>query len=154
VLNRKLHKRGLLKLGLYSYRAREIVRQMRRVIQDYDLPASASGIRTLRQAILEGRMPYDFQGILSSQDFYSLSGCRDLLFHVQETQYEPSELKTFIEREKLSFLGFVLPESTRNEYRNTFPKDASLTDLQNWQQFEQQHPTMFAGMFQFYVQKK
>ncbi len=154
VLNRKLHKRGLLKLGLYSYRAREIVRQMRQVIQDYDLPASASGIRTLRQAILEGRMPYDFQGILSSQDFYSLSGCRDLLFHVQETQYEPSELKTFIEREKLSFLGFVLPEATRNEYRNTFPKDTSLTDLQNWQQFEQQHPTMFAGMFQFYVQKK
>jgi SAM-dependent methyltransferase len=153
LLKSKLEDRGLLKLGLYSFRAREIVREMRGLIQKYDLPPTADGIRTMRQAILEGKMPYDFSGILTSQDFYSLSGCRDLLFHVQELQYEPVELKEMIEHEKLKFLGFVIPEGIRSQYRDSYPEDKRLTDLTNWQRFEQNNPDIFAGMFQFYVQK-
>ncbi|MBU2863150.1 methyltransferase domain-containing protein [Reinekea forsetii] len=144
---------GLIKLGLYSFEAREIVRQMRDLIQRYDLPISASGIRTMRQAILEGNMPYDFKGILNSQDFYSLSGCRDLLFHVQEHQYEPQELKQMINKAHLSFLGFILPEQVKRDYLADYPEDKRLVDLDCWQQYEKKHPDTFAGMFQFYAQK-
>jgi 2-polyprenyl-3-methyl-5-hydroxy-6-metoxy-1,4-benzoquinol methylase/Flp pilus assembly protein TadD len=153
LLKDKLVDRGLLKLGLYSYQARSIVRQMRGLIQQYELPPTAQGIRTMRQAILTGKMPYDFNGILSSEDFYSLSGCRDLLFHVQEIQYEPHELKTLIAREKLKFLGFIVSEGVRAQYREQFPEDERLVDLENWQVYETQNPNTFAGMFQFYVQK-
>jgi ubiquinone/menaquinone biosynthesis C-methylase UbiE/Flp pilus assembly protein TadD len=152
-LYKRLKPNGLIKIGLYSYEARGIVRQMRKLIQEYDLPVSASGIRTMRQAILEGNMPYDFKGILSSQDFYSLSGCRDLLFHVQEHQYEPLELKQMLDKEKLKFLGFVVPEHVRNNYSKDYPEDKHFTNLQNWQAFEHKHPNTFAGMFQFYAQK-
>jgi hypothetical protein len=153
LLRSKLEDRGLLKLGLYSYQARKIVRQMRDLIQQYELPPTAEGIRTMRQAILTGKMPYDFGGILSSEDFYSLSGCRDLLFHVQEIQYEPKELQTFIAKEKLKFLGFVVPEGVRAQYLEQFPDDSRLINLENWQIYETQNPATFAGMFQFYVQK-
>ncbi|MFQ3282162.1 methyltransferase domain-containing protein [Reinekea sp.] len=152
-LLRRLKPNGLIKLGLYSYQARGIVRQMRQLIQEYDLPISASGIRTMRQAILEGNMPYDFKGILSSQDFYSLSGCRDLLFHIQEHQFEPLELKEMLNQEKLKFLGFVLPEQVRQSFTKDHPEDSLLTNLDNWQEFEQKNPNTFAGMFQFYAQK-
>ncbi|WP_320822515.1 methyltransferase domain-containing protein [Reinekea sp.] len=153
-LKARLAPKGLIKLGLYSYQAREVVRQMRELIQRYDLPPTAQGIRTMRQAILEGKMPYDFDGLLTSQDFYSLSGCRDLLFHVQEFQYEPLELKALIERQQLEFLGFVVPESVRNDYGQRFPDDKRMVDLSSWQAFEKDHPTLFAGMFQFYLQSQ
>ena len=126
---------------------------MRKLIQEYGLPISASGIRTMRQAILEGNMPYDFKGILSSQDFYSLSGCRDLLFHIQEHQFEPLELQAMLNKENLKFLGFVLPEQVRHSYTAAFPEDSLLTNLTNWQEFEHHNPSTFAGMFQFYAQK-
>lgn len=151
-LKARLAPKGLIKLGLYSYQAREVVRQMRDLITRYDLPPTAEGIRTLRQAILEGKMPYDFSGLKSSQDFYSLSGCRDLLFHVHEFQYEPLELKAMIERQQLEFLGFVVPESVRADYGQRFPDDPRMVDLSHWQAFEQEHPALFAGMFQFYLQ--
>lgn len=152
-LKSRLVDRGLLKLGLYSYQARQVVREIRRMIEEYDVPVSLDGMRTMRQAIFEGKMPYDFSGILKSQDFYSASGCRDLLFHVQEVQYEPLELKQLIEHEKLNFLGFVLPEHVKNQYRAHYPDDPTLTNLANWQDFEQKNPATFAGMFQFYLQK-
>ena len=152
-LKERLVDRGLLKLGLYSYQARSVVREVRRMIEEYDVPLTLDGIRTMRQAILDGKMPYDFSGILKSQDFYSASGCRDLLFHVQECQYEPQDLQQLIDRESLNFLGFVLPEHVRNQYRTLFPEDRTLTNLANWQTFEASYPATFAGMYQFYVQK-
>lgn len=153
MLHNRLIDRGLLKLGLYSYQARTVVREIRRMIREYDVPVSVKGIRTMRQAILEGKMPYDFNGILSSKDFYSMSGCRDLLFHVHEIQYEPEDLKNLLDSQNLGFLGFVLPEAVRQKYRAEFPQDSLLTDLSNWQHFEQNNPTTFAGMFQLYAQK-
>ncbi|MEJ2042571.1 MAG: methyltransferase domain-containing protein [Reinekea sp.] len=149
-----LKPQGLIKLGLYSYQARTVVRQIRRMIAEFDLPCNLSGIRTVRQSILEGKMPYDFSGILSSPDFYSSSGCRDLLFHVQESQYEPKELQQWMATEDLNFLGFILSSATRAGYRNLYPEDTRMTNLDNWQIYEQQHPAAFATMFQFYVQTK
>lgn len=153
-LSRKLTRNGLIKIGLYSYEAREIVRTIRQLIQQYDLPITARGIRTMRQAILEGNMPYDFSGITTSQDFYSLSGCRDLLFHVQEHQFITQELDTLLGNEKLNFLGFVTSEHIRNEYRAIYPEDTRLVNLSNWGAYEQRNPRTFAGMYQFYAQKK
>ncbi|WP_287418785.1 methyltransferase domain-containing protein [Reinekea sp.] len=151
-LKARLAPKGLLKLGLYSYQARATVRQMRQLIEHYDVPATTDGIRTLRQTVLDGKVPGNFGGLLSSQDFYSLSGCRELLFHSREFQYEPLELKAMIDRHGLKFLGFVLPESVRKDYSQRFPDDPRMVDLSHWQAFEQDHPALFAGMFQFYLQ--
>ncbi len=145
---------GLMKLGLYSYQAREVVRQVRKLIQQFDVPYSLDGVRHLRQAILDNKMPFDFSGILASQDFYSYSGCRDLLFHVQETQYKPTEIKEWLSKEQLDFLGFVLTASTRSSYQARYPDDPKMIDLNNWQKYEEKFPATFSGMLQFYVQSK
>lgn len=150
----RLEPKGLIKIGLYSYRAREIVRDMRDLIQKYDMTPTPNGIRTLRQAILEGKMPHDFSGIFASDDFYSMSGCRDLLFHAQECQYEPKELKALVDQNNLQFLGFIIPETVRKDYLKEYPDDHRLIELDNWQSFEAKNPKLFAGMFQFYVQRK
>ncbi len=152
MLKAKLLPKGLIKLGLYSHQARTVVREIRGLIEKYDLPSNKTSIRTIRKAILQKKLPYDFTGILESQDFFSMSGCRDLLFHEQECQYRPTDIETMINHEKLKFLGFILPNSVKNSYLTCYPEDKALTNLDNWQTFEENNPTTFSGMFQFYLQ--
>ena len=35
-----------------------------------------------------------------------------------------------------------------------FPEAEAVTSLDRWQQFEQENPASFVGMYQFWVQKK
>ena len=88
-------------------------------------------------------------------DFYSLSGCRDLLFHVEEHRLNLPEIAAFIEGEGLAFLGFDA-ETARcsRRYAARFPQDRAKTDLGCWHQFETENPDTFAAMYQFWVQKR
>lgn len=149
----KLKPKGLLKLGLYSQQARSVVNQIRKVINSHQLPATRKGIRHLRQALLNDHLPVNTSVLLNSEDFYSTSGCRDLLFHIQEHQFDPIGLKKLLHNAELSFLGFIIPDTVRQNYLTMFPEDEQLRSLKNWQQFERKHPQTFASMFQFYVQR-
>lgn len=53
----------------------------------------------------------------------------------------------------LSFIGFHLETNAANRYHSRFPHDQSLTDLDCWNVFETENPDLFAGMYQFWVQK-
>jgi len=58
----------------------------------------------------------DFSDIKKSPDFYNLSGCRDLLFNIQEHHYTPLQLASAIISLNLQFLGFVnLPVETKRQ---------------------------------------
>ena len=89
---------------------------------------------------------------MRSADFYSLSGCRDLLFHVQETRFSLAEIDRFLRTEGLRFLGFILPDAVMADYRRRFPQDVAATDLACWAIYEQENPSVFAAMYQFWVQ--
>jgi len=93
--------------------------------------------------------------VKGSRDFYSLSGCRDLLFHVQEHLFTPRELEQCCESMQLDFLGFDnLTPATKQAYRNLFPADGSLTELSNWQSYESRYPRTFARMYGFWCQAR
>ena len=86
-------------------------------------------------------------------DFYSTSGCRDLLFHVQEYQHDLPEIAAFIATEKLQFVGFDLDVRILQAYAAANPGDPAMIDLDRWHRFEQAHPAIFSAMYQFWVQK-
>jgi hypothetical protein len=86
-------------------------------------------------------------------DFFSISGCRDLLFHVQEHRLTIPQIAGFIADNGLSFVGFDLDHPTLQRYRARFPHDKTMADLKSWDVFEHEHPGTFAGMYQFWVQK-
>ncbi|MBL8540875.1 MAG: tetratricopeptide repeat protein [Betaproteobacteria bacterium] len=78
---------GLMMIGLYSERARWPVVEARRIIAERGYPPTLAGIRQFRadlRACGDARLR---QALEQSVDFYSASGCRDLLFHVQEHRY-------------------------------------------------------------------
>jgi hypothetical protein len=93
------------------------------------------------------------KSVASYADYFSISECRDLLFHVQEHQLTIAEIAAFLREHKLQFIGFELAPQALANYRSRFPQDSAMTDLNAWEAFEAQHPTTFAGMYQFWVQR-
>ncbi len=146
---------GVIKIGLYSEVARQSVVQCREIIQKQKLHADDHTVRLFRQAILQGQLGKQISSLKNSADFYNMSGCRDLLFHVQEHRFTALQLEQTCQDLKLDFLGFIrLPGTVQDQYRKCFPADKKMSNLAHWHKFEQQHPDTFGRMYQFYCQVK
>lgn len=144
---------GFLYLGLYSRAARRLVTDARRHIAASGLRADLSDLRAFRSACLSGAAP-ELSRLTEEADFFSASNLRDLVFHVQEHQFDLLEIKEMLARHGLDFLGFAaLPEVVRRAYGAASPKDPTHTNLESWHAFEMRHPRTFAGMYQFWCRK-
>lgn len=145
---------GLIKIALYSERAREPVKQIRNLFKRENTKLEPNRIRMIRQAILSST---DMKGkvqLTESDDFYSMSGTVDLLFHEYETRFTPLSIMRLCEQHELKFMGFSsLSNSVKQQFKELHGKEADFTDLTLWESFEEQHPTTFSAMYQFYCQK-
>ncbi|MFH1604334.1 MAG: methyltransferase domain-containing protein, partial [Pseudomonadota bacterium] len=146
---------GVMRIGLYSEIARRRLARAREFIAEQGFEPTAQGIRRCRAAIL-ARVGDDMSaGIVKSEDFYSLSGCRDLLFHVQEHRFTLPQIAALIERLGLTFIGFELSDrEAAMRYQRQFPDDPALSNLDNWHRFELDYPDTFVRMYQFWVRKQ
>ena len=144
-----LRPRGFMLLGLYSEAARRPVAAARARIAEH----GADDIRRSRQELIRTGDRRADATILESEDFFSLSACRDLLFHVQEHPTRLAEIAHFIQTHNLRLLGFELDDAVLATYRKHFPQDRPATDLARWEAFEADHPGLFGGMYIFWVQK-
>jgi 2-polyprenyl-3-methyl-5-hydroxy-6-metoxy-1,4-benzoquinol methylase len=140
---------GLMHIGLYSRSAREQIRAARAYFAGEERHPTASEIRRCRRKLLDTPM----KSVASYADYFSISECRDLLFHVQEHQLTLAEIAAFLREHNLNFLGFELAPQTHANYRLRFPHDHAMTDLKAWEAFEAQHPATFAAMYQFWIQR-
>jgi tetratricopeptide (TPR) repeat protein/SAM-dependent methyltransferase len=144
---------GVMNVGLYSERGRADVVRARAFVAERGFAATPDGIRDCREAMLASDDP-PLATASRRADFYSLSGCRDLLFHVQEHRLSLPEIAAFIADAGLAFLGFDADTALLAKYASRFPEDGAKTDLGCWHQFETENPETFAAMYQFWVQKQ
>jgi tetratricopeptide (TPR) repeat protein/SAM-dependent methyltransferase len=146
---------GLLKLGLYSKRARAAVNIAREMIRQRQLPATPSAIREFRQTVFSAAHDSPLKSLLRWRDFYSMSDCRDFLFHVQEHQFELQQIAAMVQKNGLNVLGMSkqLPQTALLAYRKIFPRDKTIADLKNWNAVEERYPETFLGMYQIWAQK-
>ena len=152
-LNSKLKPGGYIKLGLYSKLARQKVSKARGLIKRLGIQSTPDGIRDFRKQIFNDDQ-HELKNISNLvNDFYSLSECRDLCFHVQEHQFTTRTLEELLTDEKLEFCGFMLPKSIRTAYQHHFPEDSNGTSLSNWGEFENNNPSTFQSMYQFWACK-
>jgi SAM-dependent methyltransferase len=146
---------GCMRIGLYSALARPAVVAARRFIAERGYGTTANDIRKCRQELMNLPDGAPMKILVDSSDFFNISGCRDLMFHVQEHQVTLPAIKSFLIENDLEFLGFVeMDAGTIREYGRRFPADDAMTDLDLWHRFETEHPHTFAGMYMFVVQKK
>lgn len=144
---------GVLKLGLYSERARQVVVAARDRIAHEQVPSTTDAIRDFRGRIIAEGIAGPLAPLLVEPDFFSVSTCRDLLFHVQEHRYTPERLAREVEANGLRFLGFELTDDAMKAmYREKFPDDPHLTNLRHWEAFEAAVPAALTG-YEFWCQK-
>jgi SAM-dependent methyltransferase len=143
---------GLMQVGLYSAHARQGINAARKMIAERGYPSTPDGIRRCRQDLRNGPEHFDF---MQWDDFFSISACRDLLFHVHEQQFTVPEIKEFLAQNGLNFVGFEFtPQDAHLHYRSVFARNGwSLSDLDRWDTFERENPKLFVAMYIFWVQK-
>lgn len=156
VLEKLLVPGGQINLGLYSEWARRQVVAAREYAREKGWQGTSEGIRALRAHI--AALPKDdpMRGVLAGGfDFYTMSSCRDLLFHVQEHRYTLPQIGEMLDCHGLAFLYFSTVQADfLQAFRAKNPQAGACLDLKKWDAFECAHPDAFYGMYQFYVCRK
>lgn len=159
VLSGLLMKDGLMSIGLYSETARKDLNAAPNEFRSAGLAPTRDSIRKHRSGILTrlARGEISRSSILNNDDFYSTSGCRDLLFHVQEHRFTIPQISQALIELDMKFIGFKFPAAKdrdiKNLYLSHFPSDREMTNLSCWDQFENMYPNTFLLMYQFWCQK-
>ena len=144
---------GLMKIGLYSELARKNIVQMRNEIQELSIDSDDAAMKLFRQHVVNSEKEHHKQ-IVSNPDFYCLSGLRDLLFHVQEHRFTISEIKESLAQLGLDFCGFEFRSDKKvDKFKSQNIAQNAIYDLDKWDVFEKENPTIFFGMYQFWCQK-
>jgi tetratricopeptide (TPR) repeat protein/SAM-dependent methyltransferase len=148
VLVRLAQPGGLIKIGLYSQRARSGVNAVRKLISERKLMPSVTAIKTIRKEVLGSSDPV-LSSLLRWRDFYTMSECRDLLFHVEEHQFTLPQIADMLRSEELTVMGVSkrMPNRSIQAYRRMAPQDENMDDLRIWDAVEAQLPDTFEGMY-------
>jgi tetratricopeptide (TPR) repeat protein/SAM-dependent methyltransferase len=153
---------GLMQIGLYSELARQGVVAARRLIAERGYRPVPGDIRRIREIVAAAEDGSPLKPIADWGDFFTMSECRDLLFHPQEHRTTLPEIKSFLTASGLQFAGFILDALTSDLFAKRFPETDHLTgkarfdafaDLDRWHIFETEHPQAFASMYRFWVHK-
>jgi SAM-dependent methyltransferase len=144
---------GVMRVGLYSEAARRSIVEARALVARRGYQATADGIRASRQDIIRECEDPRWRLVVSTVDFYSMSGCRDMFFNVMEHRLTIPEIAAFLNQQKLSFLGFELDPETVKKFGEQHPGERALVNLDHWHGFELANPMTFRNMYVFSIRK-
>ncbi|MCB9685266.1 MAG: methyltransferase domain-containing protein [Alphaproteobacteria bacterium] len=139
---------GWLRFGLYSELGRADVVAARAFVAGHGFPATAEGIRAARAALLQLPADHPARPVVYSADFASISGCRDLIFHVREHRFTTERLAAALAGAGLRFVGFQhVDPAVPAAYTERWPDDRQRADLARWGEIERERPRAFSGMY-------
>lgn len=142
---------GFMLVGLYSEVGRRGIVEARRFIAQRGYATSADDIRRCRQDLLDLDRSRELGAAFG--DFFGVSSCRDLLFHVHEQRMRLPAIAAFLRDNGLTFLGFETDNAIIQAYRSRFPDNPATINLDQWDVFESENPDIFSGMYVFWIQK-
>jgi SAM-dependent methyltransferase len=142
--------RGLMHISLYSELARREIVRIRRETEEERPDVDADFIRGYRHRLML-ESPEVIEALPTRGDFFDLSRCKDLLFHILEHRFTIPELKRYFSELDLEFRGFEQPRLLENKYWSGFPNGADRTNLDRWWEFEQNNPDTFADLYEMWL---
>ena len=151
VLTSCLNNDSLMLIGLYSEKARQQITQIKNKINKLKLQSNYTNIIKFRKDLIENDNN-QWNNIKLSPDFYTVSGVRDLLFHVQEHRFTISKIKGYLDKLGLIFLGFE-DKLVKENFKKIYTNKVDLYNLDKWEEYEKSNPRTFAGMYQFWCKK-
>ena len=151
ILTSCLNNDSLMLVGLYSEKAREYITQIKNKINELKIQSDYKNIIKFRKDLIENNND-KWGHIKLSPDFYTVSGVRDLLFHVQEHKFSIRKIKEHLDKLGLVFLGFE-DQLVKNKFKDNYTNKDDLYNLDKWEIYEKSNPRIFAGMYQFWCKK-
>ena len=135
--------------------ARAIVNLARQYVKDHQIRSDPAGIREFRQHVRGLPEDAPLKRLTRWFDFYSLSTCRDLVFHVMEHQYRLPQIESMLRDAGLIPVDLVqgLEPDVLAEFKRRFPQDNAMTSFANWEAFEEAFPNTFMHMFSIRARK-
>jgi SAM-dependent methyltransferase len=149
---------AIMYLGLYSKFGSGQILPTQRAIAALGLQRTPRDIRRLRdmiaRAVLRGeRLPFNPNGLEHFIDYYSMSMCRDLLFHVCEHFFEVRDIQPLLEQAGLELVCFELPAGmAKKRYLEQFPDDPGIANAESFSMFEATLGGL-GGIHRFYARK-
>ncbi len=142
---------GLMKIALYSELARQNIVEMRKEISRLGLGSNNLEMKSFRNMLFKSDKN-QHKSILNSNDLYSMSTLKDLLFHVKEHRFTINQIQKCLSDLDLKFCGFEADTIVSN-FKLTNPEKEDLYNLKKWEAYEEKNPNTFKGMYQFWCQK-
>lgn len=143
---------GIMLIGLYSRIARQELDALRAEASFPGAGCSDHELRTYRQQLLARGPDEPGAGFMRSRDAHTMSGFRDFFLHVSEQTTTIPEIAAFLDANGLAFKGFVtVPFS---ELSRRFPDEVWPGRLERWSELESERPSLFIGMYQFWVTRR
>ena len=154
VLAALLKSGGVMKLALYSERARRGVIAARALIARHGLRGDIEGVRAARQLVFAEPAGSPAREVTLGRDFYSASGARDLAMHVQEHRFTTAQLGDWLRAlgARAARLRVRRPERP-GRLPPALSAGPGCDVARELGAFEDEHPEVFAGMYQFWVAK-
>ena len=143
---------GLMKIALYSELARKHIVEMRKEINRAGLGSNDLDMKSFRNMLFKSDKKHH-KSILSSNDLYSMSTLKDLLFHVQEHRFTIIQIQKCLSDLGLKFCGFEADSTIISNFKLTNAENDDLYNLNKWHAYEQKNPKTFGQMYQFWCQK-
>lgn len=137
---------GVIRLFVYSRAVRKsAVERARQAISaaGIEFPRSPVAVRDARRFLADlarcAPTDKDLQVIVESPDFFSVSECRDLIFHTHEHFFDVERIDLMLRSCGLQFLGFdhYLNREVIAEFQKRNQNPATLAALDLWKDFEQ-----------------
>ena len=141
---------GVMELGIYTESGRPEVAAAAALRRDHGIPDTPDGIRHLRQIIRQLPEDHPARAACDGLDFYSMSGCRDYLFHVQEHRFRLHEVAAMLAGAGLRLLDIGLKHGSRADFKRRFRDE---TDVMAWHAYEEEHPGCFGSMYEMRLAK-
>ncbi len=144
---------GLMLIGLYSQRARDVIERGREFVKEEGFEPTEADIRRCRREILDLGLQHPLSRLTRSRDFFSISACRDMILHYMEHRFTLPEIEACLAELGLRFLSFRFDNTAALEaFKKEHPEPADVTDLRVWDRYEEAHPQTFFGMYNFWCQ--
>ena len=152
ILAKILNEGGLIKLGLYSKLGRKNILKF---IENDLINKNDFSIENLKnnRKIIKCSDSLDIKSIMKYNDFYTLSEFRDMIFHVQEHNFDIRQIFNILEDVGLTFCGFSNLSAHILKKVNIERDSLNSLSLLDWEKKEKEHPYLFSGMYQFWCQK-
>jgi len=153
VLAGLLKPQGMMRLGLYSGLARQAVTTARNAIRANNIKSTAAAMKNFRKHSTQALKPQVIADLMGYGDYYHLSMYRDLIFHVQEHQFDIPGIGITLKNLGLQFRGFILSDAQAQAFEKSFRPPVDFLSLKNWAAFEAQNPHIFREMYHFWCSR-